>query len=120
MQPSRLILTLSIALLCLAVSACGTTRAFPSNPLPPEIPIRAELRQACEAVSTPAAGALPALAPEGTEARRVQLEERAFWMEFVLLTDGVSARQCSRYLEVVGLVDEFNIALREAARSWPK
>ena len=82
--------------------------------------MRAELRQACEQIATPAEAQLPSLAPEGSEARRVQLEERAFWMGLDLTHNGIEANQCARYLEVLGLIDGYNRAAREAARNWPR
>jgi len=111
-------LTLCLLLSLALVSACGTTRAFPS--LPPQIDLRPGLRQACEVVSTPAAQQMPALEPAGTEAHAAQLRERAYWMEFVLLSDGAHARLCVRYLEIVRLVDAHNALVREAERSWPR
>ena len=118
MLRKRSTLTLCISLGLMLASACTSTPDLP--PPPAEIPVRQELRQACEAIATPAEGSLPALAPEGTEARRVQLEERAFWMEFVLIGDGVNAGQCARYLELLGLVDGYNASARAAAQAWPR
>lgn len=118
MPSKRSTLMLSISLGLMLASACTSTPDLPSAPA--TIPVRAELRQACAAVATPAEDTLPALAPANSEARRVQLVERAFWMEFVLLNDGVSADQCARYLELLALIDAYNTAAREAARSWPR
>lgn len=84
------------------------------------IPVREDLRQACQAITTPDESALPSLAPEGTEARRAQLTERAFWMQFDLAHNGLEARQCARYLEVLGLIDAYNASAAAAAERWPR
>lgn len=119
MPLKAVIQTLCTALGLTLVSACGQTQAL--RPPPPAlIDLRPDLLSACEAIATPSFDALPALAPDGSESRRVQLEERAFWMEFVLAMDGVSARQCARYLELRDLVVGYNDAARAMQNTWPR
>lgn len=106
-MPPKLWTLLCCTLLGLTlVSGCGTTRGL--APPPPQIPVRQELRLGCEMLSTPAAAELPALA-EGS-AQRAQLEERAWWMQYDLAHNAIAARQCARYLELLGLVDGYNAA----------
>lgn len=119
MPLKRSILIFSTLLGLTLAAACGTPRAsYP--PAPTQIPVRAELRLPCEGLATPLVGELPPLAGEDTEARRVQLAERAFWMEFDLAHNGLEARACSRYLELLALVDAYNASARAAAESWPR
>lgn len=120
MQLRAATLTLCMLLGLLPVSACGTKPALP--PAPVEIPLRADLAAQCEALATPQASELLPLAGEHADdpLRIVQLAERAWWMEFVLAYDGVSARMCARYLELHGLITTYNAAARSAAEGWPR
>src|SRR5690606_24885968 len=89
------------------VSACGQTQAsFPAPP--PQIPLNQNLAAMCQTIATPTFTELPSLAPEGSEALAVQLAERAWWNEFILQLDGVTAQNCARYLELRDLVVAYN------------
>lgn len=55
---------------------------------------------------------MPQLAAPDTEARRAQLEERAFWMSVDLAHNGLEARACARYLELLALIDAHNAGAR--------
>lgn len=135
---STLLMLLGVALVC----ACGSTQAL--RPRPAEIPLSQSLTAACEQVIAPDAAHMPAQANAGEAAaylaqhnhgiaaradmvtaaeayaRAVQLRERAFWEELDLAVNGVSARQCARYMELRDLVIAYNSEVRAAAQSWPR
>ena len=114
MPPISSMTRLSIWLGLMLVSACGTTRGLDPATLP-LIPVREELRRDCQMLATPAPEHLPPLAAD-PETRRLQLIERAFWMDFDLAHNGLEARQCARYLEVLGLIDDYNARVAALAR----
>ena len=80
--------------------------AFAYTTLPPDHPLRPELRQ-CVALDPMPPEALPPVS-EDPAVRSTQLEERAAWMMRDIHQADIAREMCNRQGELIGLIDANN------------